>query len=117
MTEEVKEAMAGDLGKSLMDERLCFAREFITGKLVEKGKDNVAEIQKEYCKQLENFRLELIMPNDIATGKAKKCFTGKTSGGKKDDMIVCSMIALYYSGKKRCEIGFMKLAHQRGWRY
>jgi hypothetical protein len=117
MTDDNKECMSGDLAKSLQDDRLHFAKEFVTNRVVPKGKDSSREIKMEFCKQLEHYREELIVPKDAATGVSKKKFTGKTSGGKKDDMVICCMIALYCSGKKRREVAFMKLAHARGWRY
>jgi hypothetical protein len=111
MSQGVKECMAGVMQRSLADGQLCFAKEFIT----QRG-PNLPDIKKEYREQLINYRQELIEPHDVATGTSKAIITGKTSGGRKDDLCIVSQIALYFSGKKKMESSFRELANERGWR-
>jgi len=47
-------------------------------------------------KQLRQFELVREEPEDKAFGKFKYTFTGKTSGGEKDDMVLALMIALWW---------------------
>lgn len=112
MSDEVKRCMAGEMERALGDGQLCFAKEFVTA-----APRKPADIQKEFREQLSNYREELIKPKDEATGITKKVVTGKTSGGRKDDLCIAAQIALYFSGKKRREESFRNLARDRGWRF
>ncbi len=111
MTQPVKEKLVGTMKRSVADGQFTFAKEFIT--LRKKPED----IRREVCDQLSNFRQELIQPLDKATGIAKAVYTGKTNGGRKDDLLITIMIALYYGGLKRMEEKFLNVAAQRGWRF
>jgi hypothetical protein len=112
MTDDVKKNMMLDLQRSMSDGQLCFAKEFIhTGDTVKEK----AKIKDKFRQQLQNFRQEVINPKDVAIGITKTYMTGKSSG-RKDDILICLAIALYFSGKKRREQSFIQLCNRHGYR-
>ena len=66
--------------------------------------------------QLGNFKMDVDVPADGAKGEARVTLSGK-GGGKKDDLLICLMLALHFSSKKRLESSFRATAKAHGWRY
>jgi hypothetical protein len=112
MTDVLKRSLAGEMQRSLADGQLCFAEDFVSTR---RDKNLVGRlgVQHEFLEQLSEFREELIEPNDLAVGTYKKICTGK-GGGRKDDILICSMLALYFGLKQRLRPEFRALGEQLG---
>jgi hypothetical protein len=110
LDQPVKEAMSGMLQRSVADGQLCFAQYFVT------TRKEAVEVQNEIREQMANYREELLRPKDVAVGVTKKWLTGKTGGGKKDDLLIVVMLALYFANMKRMEPNFREKAQRFGWR-
>jgi hypothetical protein len=110
LDQPVKEAMSGMLQRSVADGLLCFAVHFVT------TRKNFTEIQTEIREQMANYREELLRPKDLAVGITKKWLTGKTGSGRKDDLLIVVMLALYFANMKRMESTFRAKAQRFGWR-
>jgi hypothetical protein len=66
--------------------------------------------------QLRQYRMERLDPTDMAFGKFKYAYTGKTPGGLKDDFALSAMIATYWGRRKREDQQFRLWAKQMGFR-
>jgi hypothetical protein len=110
LDQPVKEAMSGMLQRSVADGVLCFALHFVT------TRKTAVEAQNEMREQMANYREELLRPKDVAVGITKRVLTGKTGSGKKDDLLIVVMLALYFANMKRIEPTFREKAHRFGWR-
>lgn len=117
MTEKTKQCMMHDMQRSLADGYLCFAQDFITTRSVER--QGQMDIRKELMTQFMHYREEVVRAKnkDEAIADTKIIITGKSSGGRKDDLCITCQIALYFSGQYRLEPSFITLASQFNWRY
>lgn len=103
-----KEAYAWTLRDAIENDTVHFAADLI-GANVERDKATLEA-------QLRGFRMERQEPADPAFGKFKYAYTGKTSGGTKDDILLGLMIATYWGRRKREEQEFRAWCHERGYR-
>jgi len=78
--------------------------------------NNKKRDKENFLKQLRQFRMERLDPNDMAFGKIKYAYTGKTAGGEKDDILLATMIATYWGRRKREEHQFRLWAKEMGFR-
>ena len=78
--------------------------------------NNKKRDKENFLKQLRQFRMERLDPNDMAFGKFKYAYTGKTAGGEKDDILLATMIATYWGRRKREEHQFRLWAKEMGFR-
>jgi hypothetical protein len=101
-----KESYSMMLREIIESGRLFMAHEFICS--------NFEEHLKTLLLQFSAFRMERQEPMDAAFGKYRWAFTGKTSGGTKDDMVLALMIAVYWGRLKREDFTFMQWAHSMG---
>lgn len=86
LTDTIKENACGALQLALSNGQVAFAKEFVTNEKEASGKQADRKIQDMYREQLANFRVEMVMPNDISIGKTKLVYTGKTSSGRKGNV-------------------------------
>lgn len=116
MVPEVKKACIESMSRTLADGHAVFAKDFVTHydprtETIEKAK---ARIQDTIREQMIFYREELRQPVD-ATGVVKRFQTGKDAG-RKDDLLMCLMIAKYFSEKKKLETPFREKVAMHNWR-
>lgn len=103
-----KEAYAWRLRDIVEEDALYFAADLI-GENAEKDKATLLS-------QMRKFRMERMEPKDVTFGKFKYAYSGKTSGGEKDDLVLSLMIAIHWGDRKRDEVQFRAWAKERGYR-
>ena len=103
-----KEAYAWTLRSILENDNLYFADQMI-GEHLQKDKDQLES-------QFRQFRMERREPADPGFDKFCYAYTGKTSGGSKDDLLLGLMIATYWDKRKREEADFIEMCQSRGFR-
>lgn len=102
-TDVSKESAANHLKLMLSNGQVAFAKEFITQEKETSGKSAAKTIQDVYREQLANYRVELVIPHDVAIGITRRKFTGKTSSGRKGTFVllfvyifVCRFVILVF---------------------
>lgn len=103
-----KEAYAWRLRDIVEDDLLFFAADLIG--------ENVLRDKTNLISQMRKFRMERLEPNDVTFGKFKYAYSGKTSGGEKDDLVLSLMIAIHWGDRKRDDVQFRAWAKERGYR-
>lgn len=103
-TQERKELGVAHVQRSLVANTLCYADPFISL--------NGTKVKAELEQQMRRYRMEKRIKDDIFQ-KPKFTMTGKGSG-ERDDMIMCLMLALYWSYKRRTDHHTVEAAHARG---
>jgi hypothetical protein len=97
------------LGRDIIEQdELYYASEMIGG--------NIERDKESFVKQLRQFRMERQDPADLAFGKFKYAYTGKTGGGNKDDLVLAWQIATYWGRRKREDPTFLAWCKQQGYR-
>lgn len=103
-----KETYAWQLRDIIESDKLFFASGLISA--------NADKDKETLISQLRQFRMERLDPRDVAFGKFKYAYTGKTAGGNKDDIALALMIATYWGRRKREELEFQRWAQMHGYR-
>ena len=103
-----KETYAWTLRDIIEDDSLYFAADMIGG--------NLQRDKETFISQLRQYSMERLDPSDVAFGKFKYAYTGKTAGGEKDDILLAMMIATYWGRRKREEHQFRSWAREMGFR-
>lgn len=101
-----KEAYAWTLRSIVENDNLYFASQMIGEKL---DKD-IVELES----QFRQFRMERREPADPGFDKFRYAYTGKTTGGTKDDLLLALMIATYWDKRKREETDFIEFCCENG---
>jgi len=96
--------------RALSNGSLCYAREQVGDPL------KWSKCKSEFEQQLGWFRREVLEARDPSFAKNKVTFTGKSSGGKKDDLVLATQIALHHLEWLKTTDRFNIMAAQNGWR-
>lgn len=113
-TEVTKHAYVDILLKTLSDDRLRVAREFVWSPEPQEDPKDPERILKQLHGQLRAFRKNVKMPVDHAMGNPKVVLSGK-SATKKDDILLALMIVVYYSELTRQSPEFRARCIKNGW--
>lgn len=103
-----KEAYAFLTRTIVEEDRLYFAADMV-GANPQRSIDNLLA-------QMRQYRMERHEPEDVAFGKYKFTFCGKTPGGEKDDQLLSWQILEYWSRLKREHPHFRDWAATLGYR-
>ncbi len=71
------------------------------------------DTKTQLVEQLKRYRRVISTPDDVAFGKFKESYTGK-SAGEKDDLCMSLQICLHYSRVKRNDSSFRDFCQCRG---
>lgn len=103
-----KESYAYNLREKIKNLNICFSTHMMG------TPEHIATEKKELVTELRNFRMDRLEPKDVAFGKYKYTFSGKTRGGAKDDRVLCVMMMVHWGEMKRDNDTFKLLASHKG---
>ena len=99
----------------LSDGNLCWGEPMIPPHHVDNNNKNnrFGDCKLQLVEQLKRYRRVVSTPDDVAFGKYKETYTGKSSG-EKDDLCMALQICLHYSQLRRNDKSFTDLCVLRG---